>query len=328
MNCFQSRCCFQTACLYCVSAKLLLGLCYRCVVFKPLFKYKFFNTILLLLFRPACHKSRLKSFGCFTQPCNQVISIRGYFKKIPIFMTQNDSRITFSTLSKDDLAQKIDHTLLKPFITAAEFERHCSSALQYHFKTICIPPSWVKQGVKNLAGSKTTGVITVVGFPLGYSESKSKAFEAELAIGQGACEIDMVINFSWIKNQELKKLEDDIRAVVIACDSIPLKVIVETAYLTQNEKLTAAKIAESAGAAFVKTSTGFASGVPAGTPLGATLADIQFFRQNLKPSTKIKASGGVRDFAMAIEMIHAGADRLGTSASVEILNGLTNEGTY
>lgn len=240
-------------------------------------------------------------------------------------MTQNGA---ITVLSKEELAQKIDHTLLKPFISNAEFDRHCKAALQYHFKTICIPPSWVSQGVASLRGSTQCGVITVVGFPLGYSEPKSKAFEAELAIEQGACEIDMVINFSWIKNQELKKLEDDIKTVVHACGTIPLKVIIETAYLNQNEKLTAAKIAENAGAAFVKTSTGFASGVPAGTPLGATLADIAFLRQNLKPSTQIKASGGVRDFSMAIEMIRAGADRLGTSASVEILNGLTNEGTY
>ena len=240
-------------------------------------------------------------------------------------MTQDISNQSFSKL---ELAKKIDHTLLKPFFSNTEFDRHCDAALQYQFKTICIPPSWVRRGVENLKGSNDVGVITVVGFPLGYSESKSKAFEASLAIDQGAVEIDTVINFSWIKNQELQKLEDDIRTVAKACDQIPLKVIIETAYLTQAEKLTAAKISEQAGAAFVKTSTGFASGVPAGTPLGATLADIQFFRQNLKPSTKIKASGGVRDFAMAIEMIRAGADRLGTSASVEILNGLTNEGTY
>ena len=232
------------------------------------------------------------------------------------------------SLSKEDLARKIDHTLLKPFITNAEFDRHCSAALENHFKTICIPPSWVKQGVINLNTSKEVGVITVVGFPLGNSESKSKAFEASLAIEQGSVEIDMVINFSWIKNKEFLKLEDDIKTVVNACSHIPLKAIIETAYLSQEEKLTAAKIAEQAGAAFVKTSTGFASGVPAGTPLGATLADIVLFRHNLKPTTQIKASGGIRDFAMAIEMIEAGADRLGTSASVEILNGLTNEGSY
>ena len=236
--------------------------------------------------------------------------------------------ILAQTFTKAELAQKIDHTLLKPYFSNVEFDQHCEAALLYQFKTICIPPSWVKQGVINLRSSKTVGVITVVGFPLGYSESKSKAFEASLAIEQGAMEIDMVINFSWIKNQELQKLEQDIKTVVNACGNIPLKVIIETAYLTQKEKLTAALIAEQAGATFVKTSTGFASGVPAGTPLGATLADIVLFRHNLKPSTQIKASGGVRDFAMAIEMIEAGADRLGTSASVEILNGLTNEGSY
>ena len=232
-----------------------------------------------------------------------------------------------TTLSKSDLAQKIDHTLLKPNFTAAEFDQVCKEAIQYRFKTICIPPSWVAQGVKNLKGSSSE-VITVVGFPLGYSESKSKAFESSLAIEEGAGEIDMVINVGWLKNKELKKVEDDIITVVLACGKIPLKVIVETAYLTIDEKITAAKIAEQAGATFVKTSTGFATGLPTGTPLGATLADIQLFRQTLRPTTKIKASGGIRDFAMAIDMINAGADRLGTSASVAILNGLTNEGSY
>jgi len=230
-------------------------------------------------------------------------------------------------LSKSELAQKIDHTLLKPNFMATEFDQVCNEAIQYHFKTICIPPTWVAQGMRNLNGSHSE-VITVVGFPLGYSESKSKALESSIAIEHGASEIDMVINIGWLKNKELKKLEDDIKIVALACGKTPLKVIIETAYLTQDEKLTAAKIAEHAGAAFVKTSTGFATGLAPGISAGATLADIQFFRQNLKPSTKIKASGGIRDFAMAIEMINAGADRLGTSASVAILNGLTNEGTY
>jgi deoxyribose-phosphate aldolase len=225
---------------------------------------------------------------------------------------------------KLSLAQSIDHTLLKPTLTRQELEKLCTEATQYRFKTICIPPTWVKLGTALLLG---TGVetITVVGFPLGYSTSESKALEATQAIQDGASEIDMVINVSYLKNNLWEEVEADIAGVAKACGTLPLKVILETAYLTDTEKSKAALIAERAGAAFIKTSTGFASGVPV---TGAHLDDIRLFRKILKPSTQIKASGGIRDLKTALAMIEAGANRLGTSSGVAILEGLTAEGVY
>ena len=223
-----------------------------------------------------------------------------------------------------ELAQKIDHTLLKATLLQNELKTLCEEAAQYSFKTVCVPPTWVEYCVELLSGTNV-GIITVVGFPLGYATSKSKALESEIAIQAGASEIDMVLNLSFLKNKLDSKLEQDIREVKLACGKIPLKVIIETAYLTQNEKVKAALFAENAGATFVKTSTGFATGVP---NAGATLADIQLLRQTLKPETKIKASGGIRDLNTALELINAGADRLGTSSGVQILNGLKVSGEY
>lgn len=232
--------------------------------------------------------------------------------------------MTHTPLNRFNLAQKIDHTLLKPTLSEKDLKTLCDEAMQYSFKTVCVPPTWVETCVQFLRGSSVE-TITVVGFPLGYSDGRSKALESSIAIELGASEIDMVLNLSFLKNQEFKKLEADIASVVTACGPIPLKVIIETAYLTHEEKIKAALIAEQAGATFVKTSTGFATGV---ANAGATLADIQLLRQTLKPETRIKASGGIRDFAMAIEFISAGADRLGTSSGVQILNGLETSGDY
>ncbi len=223
-----------------------------------------------------------------------------------------------------EIAQKIDHTLLKPTLLDAELKQLCEEAKAHSFKTICIPPTWVKTGVRYLAGSPVQ-TITVVGFPLGYSTRQSKALEAEMAIEDGAGEIDMVLNVSFLKNRLLQEMGEDVRTVKQACGKIPLKVILETAYLTDAEKTEAAKICEMAGADFIKTSTGFATGVAV---TGATLADIELFRKTLKPGTKIKASGGIRDLETAIAMIKAGADRLGTSSGVTILKGLKAEGSY
>ena len=226
--------------------------------------------------------------------------------------------------SKYALAQSIDHTLLKPTLTRQELEKLCSEAVHYHFKTICIPPTWVRTGVKLLAGSGVE-TITVVGFPLGYASPESKALEASQAIQDGATEIDMVINVSYLKNDLWAEAEADVSRVAQACGRIPLKVILETAYLTDAEKTKSALLAERAGAAFIKTSTGFASGVPF---TGATIEDIRLFRRILKPSTQIKASGGIRDLKTALAMIDAGANRLGTSSGVALLEGLTSEGNY
>jgi deoxyribose-phosphate aldolase len=232
--------------------------------------------------------------------------------------------MTFPTPARNALAGTIDHTLLKPTLIRSELEKLCSEAIAFRFKTVCIPPSWVSDGVRLLDGSGV-GTITVVGFPLGYSSADSKALEARQAIDQGACEIDMVINLSYLKNNRWSEAEADVARVARECGTIPLKVILETAYLTQAEKVRAALLAQDAGATFIKTSTGFATGTPI---TGATLEDIRLLRETLAPETRIKASGGIRDSATALAMLQAGADRLGTSNGVAILNGLSAEGEY
>lgn len=236
-------------------------------------------------------------------------------------MTHTDKNLPI-TLSL--LAQAIDHTLLKPTLIESELKILCEEARAHQFKTVCIPPTWVKQAVNFLTGSSVQ-VITVVGFPLGYSHTRSKCLEAEIAISEGATEIDMVLNISFLKSGRFQEMGEDVRNVKRVCDALPLKVILETAYLTDTEKVEAAKICERAGADFIKTSTGFATGV---SITGATLADIVLLRKNLKPTTQIKASGGVRDLKSAQEFLQAGANRLGTSSGVQILSGLTASGTY
>jgi deoxyribose-phosphate aldolase len=223
-----------------------------------------------------------------------------------------------------NIAQTIDHTLLKPVITEAELKKLCEEAAEYHFKTVCIPPTWVKEAVSFLTETDV-GVITVVGFPLGYTQTRAKAVEAGIAIEQGASEIDMVLNISFLKSQRYQDMGEDVRNVKRACGEVPLKVILETAYLSDSEKVEAAKICERAGADFIKTSTGFAVG---NGPNGATLADIELLRKNLKATTKIKASGGVKDYDAALAFLKAGADRLGTSSGVQILKGLPTAGNY
>lgn len=232
-------------------------------------------------------------------------------------MTQSDTRSA-------TLARKIDHTLLKPTLTLPDLEQLCREASKWSFATVCIPPCWVKECVRLLNGSGV-GTITVVGFPLGYSTSQSKVAEARAAIEAGASEIDMVVNLTYLKSGLWSAFEEDIALTAQACGKIPLKVILETSYLNTDEKTSAALAAERAGAAFVKTSTGFATGVPI---TGATIEDIRLFRSVLQPGTRIKASGGIRDLQSALSFIEAGADRLGTSSGVAILQGLPATGAY
>jgi deoxyribose-phosphate aldolase len=238
--------------------------------------------------------------------------------------SEKNTNMTQPQMSLQELAQKIDHTLLKPVITGSELKKLCDEAAEHHFKTVCIPPCWVKEAVGFLTDT-SVDVITVIGFPLGYSHTRVKVFEAEVAIEQGSKEIDMVLNLSLLKSARLQEMGEDVRNVKRAIGGIPLKVILETAYLSDAEKIEAAKICERAGADFIKTSTGFAVG---GGVTGATLADIELLRKTLKPGTKIKASGGIRDFEGAVALINAGADRLGTSSGVQILKGLTVVGNY
>ena len=219
-----------------------------------------------------------------------------------------------SKITAAEMAKYIDHTLLKPDAPQAAFDKLCEEAIKYKFKSVCINSSRVPYVTKKLQG---TGVLvcSVVGFPLGAADSRSKAFETRRAIEEGAKEIDMVINVSALKSRDLKTVEADIRAVRRATRSTTiLKVILETCLLTDDEKVLACEIAKKAGADFVKTSTGFAGG-------GATVEDVALMRRVVGPKMGVKASGGIKDYATAVAMINAGATRLGTSASVAIVTG-------
>lgn len=213
------------------------------------------------------------------------------------------------------LARMIDHTLLKPDATQQEIAQLCFEARKYEFASVCVNPTWVSLCAQLLQGSRVK-VCTVIGFPLGATSSETKAFETETAIRQGATEIDMVINIGALKARDLETVAKDIRCVVNAAHShhIIVKVIIETALLTDEEKTIASLLSKEAGADFVKTSTGFAGG-------GATVHDVALMRKAVGPEMGVKASGGVRTFEDAESMIKAGATRIGASAGVKIIQG-------
>jgi deoxyribose-phosphate aldolase len=212
-----------------------------------------------------------------------------------------------------DVARYIDHTLLKPDATREQYEQLCDEAARYGFYSVCVNSFWVPLCAKRLRG-KDVKVCSVVGFPLGAMDSRSKGFETRNAIENGASEIDMVINVGALKSGDVDEVEKDIRAVARACRSTTvLKVIMETCLLTDDEKVLACEISKKAGADYVKTSTGFSTG-------GATAHDISLMRRVVGPSMGIKASGGVRSFEDAKLMIESGATRIGASASVKIVS--------
>lgn len=213
----------------------------------------------------------------------------------------------------EEIAQIIDHTLLKVDATKEQIQTLCEEAKEYKFASVCIHPAWVKFA-SQLLTETTVKVCTVIGFPLGASTSDVKAFETKDAIRNGATEIDMVINIGALKDRDLDKVEKDIAAVVKAASKNAIvKVIIETCLLTNEEKELACDIAVKAGAHFVKTSTGFATG-------GATIQDIQQMRKTVGPKIGVKASGGIRTLEDAKQMIEAGASRIGASAGVKIVN--------
>jgi len=213
-----------------------------------------------------------------------------------------------------DVAQYIDHTLLKPEAVESQFAQLCDEAAQYNFYSVCVNPYWVEFCARRLRG-KGVKVASVIGFPLGATDSRTKGFETRNAIENGAGEIDMVINIGALKSGNLKAVEEDIRSVVRASRSTTVvKVIIETCLLTDDEKVLACQTAKTAGADFVKTSTGFSKG-------GATASDIALMRRVVGPGMGIKASGGVRTYDDAKTMIESGATRIGASASVKIVSG-------
>jgi deoxyribose-phosphate aldolase len=219
-----------------------------------------------------------------------------------------------------DVSGYIDHTLLKADATREEIIKLCEEARRYNFATVCVNGANVGLAARLLAGAQTKA-IAVVGFPLGAMTAHAKAFEAREAVRQGAAEIDMVLNIGAMKGKDYRTVEEDIAAVVKASHPAPVKVILETSQLTQDEKIIACALSKAAGAAFVKTSTGFGGG-------GATVEDIALMRRIVGAEMGVKASGGVRSADDAQKLIAAGADRLGASASVAIVTGKTSTGAY
>lgn len=219
------------------------------------------------------------------------------------------------------LNKYIDHTALKAETTLTQIEKLCSEAREYDFASVCVNSYYVKKAAAILAGSSVK-VCTVVGFPLGASTMETKRFEAMKAAAEGAREIDMLINVSAIKSLDWQYVLDDMSSLAQVAHQQGgiLKVILETCLLTDEEKRKACELAVKAGVDFVKTSTGFST-------LGATIEDVKLMRSIVK-DMGVKASGGIRDAETALKMIEAGATRLGTSASVEIMKGQKSNGLY
>lgn len=239
-------------------------------------------------------------------------------EKVRQVVANGADRVAFCGEAADvplDLAHYIDHTLLAADATAADIDQLCAEAEQYHFASVCINPTWVKRAAANLRGTGVP-VCTVIGFPLGATTTEVKATEARKALRDGAREIDMVINVGAIKSGLTDVVYDDIVKVVDAAHEVGAvcKVILETALLTDEEKVVASALAKRARADFVKTSTGFGPG-------GATVYDVALMRETVGPEMGVKASGGVRTAHDAEDMIAAGATRIGASAGVQIVSG-------
>jgi len=220
-------------------------------------------------------------------------------------------------MNLNELAKKFDHTLLKATAVEADIRKLCGEALSYRFATVCVNPCWVPLASELLAGSDVL-VCTVIGFPLGANAPALKAHEAALAVAQGAGEVDMVLNIGWALQGQWDAVEDDIRQVRQAAGTVPLKVILETCYLTGGQIARSCAAAAAAGALFVKTSTGFGTA-------GATADHVRLMKKNIKPTMKVKASGGIRTLSETLDLLEAGADRIGASASVAIVKEFQGE---
>lgn len=214
-------------------------------------------------------------------------------------------------MKKAEIAAMIDHTQLKAFATTDQIRQLCSEAAEYHFASVCVNPCHVALAAQLLRGSGVK-VCTVIGFPLGANTPETKAFETRDAIANGAQECDMVINVGALKEGNIALVERDIRAVVEAANGTLVKVIIETCYLTDEEKVQACQAAARAGADFVKTSTGFGTG-------GATPHDVGLMRGSIPDAMKVKASGGVHNYQEALAVVEAGASRIGASAGIAIV---------
>jgi deoxyribose-phosphate aldolase len=224
-------------------------------------------------------------------------------------------------ITREYVASIIDHTILKAETTTQDVKKICEEAVENKFASVCVNSCFTKLVAEELKGSEVK-VCTVVGFPLGAASSESKAFETKKAIEDGAQEIDMVINVGMLKSREYDYVKNDIEAVVGAAkDKALTKVILETCLLTDEEKIIACKLSKEAGADFVKTSTGFSK-------WGAKLEDVKLMRETVGSEMGVKASGGVHSFDDAINMIEAGATRIGASSSLKIIGKTMEEKAY
>ena len=215
-------------------------------------------------------------------------------------------------MTDNEILKHIDHTQLKAFAKWEDIEKLCDEAVEYQTASVCIPPAYIKR-VHDKYQDKIN-ICTVVGFPLGYSVTSAKVAEVEQALKDGCNEIDMVVNISDVKNGDYDKVEEEIRTLKKACGNHILKVIIETCYLTEDEKIAMCKAVTNAGADYIKTSTGFGTG-------GATIEDIRLFKEHIGPNVKMKAAGGVKSKDDLIMFFEAGCDRIGTSSAVGLLKG-------
>jgi len=219
-----------------------------------------------------------------------------------------------------DINAFIDHTLLKPDATSEQIEKLCLEAKENHFFGVCVNSSWVPLAKSLLSGSPVK-LVAVIGFPLGAMSSEVKIFETKWCVQQGADEIDMVLAIGLLKEKKTALVQQEISEIVRAAGPIPVKVILETGLLTNDEKREACVLSRQAGAQFVKTCTGFSPGA-------ATIEDILLMREVVGPDLGVKASGGIKNFAQAVALIEAGATRLGTSSGVQLVRGQSPTGGY
>ncbi len=213
-------------------------------------------------------------------------------------------------MTDNEILPHIDHTLLRPTSTAEEIDRLCEEALRLRTASVCIPPSYVKYAHDKFPA---LNICTVIGFPLGYNTTAVKCLETRDAVENGASEIDMVINLGMVKNGDFDGVQNEISDVRSACPGKILKVIVETCYLTEDEKIRLCECVTNAGADYIKTSTGFGTA-------GAKLEDIRLFAKHIGGSVKMKAAGGVKSREDLEMFLEAGCDRIGTSSAVKLLN--------
>ena len=215
-------------------------------------------------------------------------------------------------MKTSEILSHVDHTLLKAFATWEDIQKLCDEALEYQTASVCIPPNYIKR-IHDTYGDKIN-ICTVVGFPLGYSTTKAKLAEVEQAVEDGVGEVDMVINITDVKNGDFDKVTEEIRSLKQAVGDRILKVIIETCYLTKEEKIAMCKAVTEAGADYIKTSTGFGTA-------GATMEDILLFNEYIGPHVKMKAAGGVKSVEDMEAFLEAGCDRIGTSSAISLIQG-------